>query len=622
MADTILYGNTNQAAILTNSIQGPSGSLASPTGTGYVHVTGGTVDGAAQAVNLAGGSTYVTGVLPMANMASPTGTGVALVTAGAMNAAAGPIPLGGGASYVTGLLPVANVAPAGTNGYVLTTTGGVAVWSAATGITALTSDVTASGTGSVAATVVAVHGATVPAAGALTTGNVLQVTGASALGYAAVNLAGGANYVTGILPTANQASQSLSGDATGTTAAVVVTQAQAGAFSFGPSTGTITTNYATTAPGLAQTSTSAATAYNMVLSPQASTNTNGTPGSLLINIAAATGTGSEGNVTIQRNGVQRLVIGALPSNVSYNAITFGAGTPSVSNYAFLQDQAGTFTSIQGPGLLQFLVSNVVEQAINSSGIQFFNAGTFGLGGGVGVIGIGKAATNPSTSVSTGSVIYSDHTSGALCFYPAGVTTPTLSVGTNPTTNGGAGVLILNPATTNPSASLTNQGVIYFDSTSGGICLYPSTVTGCVLNANTNGVYMVGSATIQNGLSCTGGLGGIAPSPPVAGFIAAPFSWAQTTTAISFGTGGTVVVSAAQAATPGLTLTSGVLAAAAILDFSTWGVTGFWVIDASGVGAGTFPLSFKNGTKTVSLSTLPVGGLVLVRTWGTNNIAVN
>lgn len=118
------------------------------------------------------------------------------------------------------------------------------------GITALTGDVTASGSGSVAATVAgiqgnpvsstppiaaqlllensgatgsawttvsgdstlsatgamvntAVHGATVPAAGSLATGNVLQVSGASALTYGAVNLAGGAGYVTGALPAGN-----------------------------------------------------------------------------------------------------------------------------------------------------------------------------------------------------------------------------------------------------------------------------------------------------------------------------------------------------------------------------------------------------------------------------------
>jgi hypothetical protein len=66
--------------------------------------------------------------------------------------------------------------------------------------------------------VVNIHGASVPIAGSLTTGNVLQVTGASVLGYAALNLAGGANYVTGSLPTTNQANQSMVGDVSGTTA--------------------------------------------------------------------------------------------------------------------------------------------------------------------------------------------------------------------------------------------------------------------------------------------------------------------------------------------------------------------------------------------------------------------
>jgi len=52
-------------------------------------------------------------------------------------------------------------------------------------------------------TVVKIHGATVPISGALTTGNGLYVTGINALSYSALNLAGGANYVTGVLPAAN-----------------------------------------------------------------------------------------------------------------------------------------------------------------------------------------------------------------------------------------------------------------------------------------------------------------------------------------------------------------------------------------------------------------------------------
>lgn len=54
-----------------------------------------------------------------------------------------------------------------------------------------------------ATSVTKINGATVPAAGALSTGNVLQVSGTSALTYAPVNVGGGATYVTGTLPVGN-----------------------------------------------------------------------------------------------------------------------------------------------------------------------------------------------------------------------------------------------------------------------------------------------------------------------------------------------------------------------------------------------------------------------------------
>jgi hypothetical protein len=140
-------------------------------------------------------------------------TGAVLRVTGVSSLAYGPVNLALPAA-VTGLLPVANIAPAGTNGFVLTTTGGATVWAAAAsgGITQLTGDVTAGpGSGSVAATVVRINGATVPAAGALTVGNGLYVTGASALGYSALNLAGGANFVTGLLPVSNIAPSGTNG---------------------------------------------------------------------------------------------------------------------------------------------------------------------------------------------------------------------------------------------------------------------------------------------------------------------------------------------------------------------------------------------------------------------------
>ena len=51
--------------------------------------------------------------------------------------------------------------------------------------------------------VIAIHGASIPIAGALVTGNVLQVNGSSTLSYGPINIGDGTNFVTGILPVAN-----------------------------------------------------------------------------------------------------------------------------------------------------------------------------------------------------------------------------------------------------------------------------------------------------------------------------------------------------------------------------------------------------------------------------------
>jgi hypothetical protein len=71
-------------------------------------------------------------------------------------------------------------------------------------------------------TVAQIHSATVPAAGSLTPGNVLQVSGASALTYGPVNLAGGISAITGQLPTGNQVPQTVGGDLSGTTASATI----------------------------------------------------------------------------------------------------------------------------------------------------------------------------------------------------------------------------------------------------------------------------------------------------------------------------------------------------------------------------------------------------------------
>lgn len=142
--------------VIVQQLQGPAGASAvTPTGTGLFHIVGGVA-------------------VAVASL---------LVDADVSASAA---------------IAVSKLAP-GTNGFTLQTIGGITVWAAAPSLT-LSGDVTGPlGTN----VVVAVNGATVPISGALHTGNGLYVSGVSALTYSALNLAGGANFVSGALPFTN-----------------------------------------------------------------------------------------------------------------------------------------------------------------------------------------------------------------------------------------------------------------------------------------------------------------------------------------------------------------------------------------------------------------------------------
>lgn len=103
----------------------PGAGAGISAGTGPVTFSGsGSV---ATAINLAGGS--ITNKLALANEASPTGSGFAHVTSGAWDGAARAVDLSGG--DVANLLPVTAIAPSGTVGWVLTTvSAGTVAWQA------------------------------------------------------------------------------------------------------------------------------------------------------------------------------------------------------------------------------------------------------------------------------------------------------------------------------------------------------------------------------------------------------------------------------------------------------------------------------------------------------------
>jgi hypothetical protein len=69
-----------------NNYAGGGGGGTAPTGDGFYRVTGGVMDAAASAVNLAGGATHVTGTLPIANVATGTDGQFLTVVAGPVNA--------------------------------------------------------------------------------------------------------------------------------------------------------------------------------------------------------------------------------------------------------------------------------------------------------------------------------------------------------------------------------------------------------------------------------------------------------------------------------------------------------------------------------------------------------
>ena len=244
-----LSGTTSSQVVIR--INGATVPAAGALTTGNAPYVSGTSALTYSALNLAGGSGWVTGVLPSANQAAQTlggdasGTTAAVVNArvnGTTYPAGGALVTGnsayvsgtsattysalnlaGGSGWVTGVLPSANMFQA--------TTG-------ASGAVRLTADLA----GTAAAPVVArVNGATYPAGGALVTGNSAYVSGVSATTYSALNLAGGSGWVTGILPTANQAAQTMTGDVSGTTAANVVNKINGVTVTGVPSAGNVLT---------------------------------------------------------------------------------------------------------------------------------------------------------------------------------------------------------------------------------------------------------------------------------------------------------------------------------------------------------------------------------------------
>jgi hypothetical protein len=175
-------GATTGQAIVWN---GSTWTVGSPTGTvspgaaNTVLTTNGAGDATAWAT-IVNANVSASAAIAVSKLAS-AGAQYQVLTAGVAGAPQwGQVNLASTAA-ITGLLPIVNIAPGANNTVLITNGSGVVAWSTTLpGTITLAGDVTGASNANV---VERVHGATVPIAGALTTGHVLQVSGVSALSY-------------------------------------------------------------------------------------------------------------------------------------------------------------------------------------------------------------------------------------------------------------------------------------------------------------------------------------------------------------------------------------------------------------------------------------------------------
>jgi lysophospholipase L1-like esterase len=153
------------------------------------------------------------------------------------------------------------------------------------------------------------------------------------------------------------------------------------------------------------------TGGNLVLKPGSGATSNGTPGNVVVNNPAASGSGTEALFLVQRNGTDYAAMGPLiPTSTAYAGFWLH-NTPSASNYNLLSDGASTLLNTpSNVGTLYFGIGTVFNEVMTSTGHQI-GSSTPSFGGGNFVIGIANG-TPPSSSNASGVIVYA--TGGEFC----------------------------------------------------------------------------------------------------------------------------------------------------------------------------------------------------------------
>jgi hypothetical protein len=215
---------------------------------------------------------------------------------------------------------------------------------------------------------------------------------------------------------------SIAGDVTGTLAASVVS-AISGSSPINVTPASLQWTQGTTFPQWTQAQqANGAAPQNITMAPQAAgaaaTNaTNGTPGSFAVNVSVPVNGGAEAVLLYQRASTTMSALGTLGANSQ--ALWLGstsAGSRSTSNYTLRGDNNGAATVLSSGSTVYLRINDALAAGIyTANGLQLFGESAQ-FGGGVGVLGMSNAVTNPSTPGGTGLVLACTAASG---IYAAG-----------------------------------------------------------------------------------------------------------------------------------------------------------------------------------------------------------
>lgn len=350
---------------------------------------------------------------------------------------------------------------------------------------------------------------------------------------------------------------------------------------------------------------------SITIAPQApgagaSTTNTGTPGGLVVNIAAPVSTGVEAGVKFKRSGTTLLNLQPLVGNPStFWAMYPGSLTPSATNFSIAGAYDGSNVSFNSSSVFGFDIGGSAIFTVASAGIAFAISGSYTIyqtaqSGDVATSNLTIASQAPFASATTNKA-----PGNIILAIPAPV-----AGGTNgyvQLQNAGATVGYMGTAQ-------SGWNTIWFGSTAPTTSNYGVSGNGTNLNFNSStgmsfgfggGQYMSLSASKFGLFVPLGGTGG------TFAFSVNSIAWAATMT-----------LSAAQQQNP-LVRISGTATGAATLALGN--VAGFWLVDLAqlaGLSAvNTLTITSGTGSAVINAAPTTLSNLAIVVTDGANHIAV-